>query len=67
MEDPVNQEISDLAESAYWRFDEERKRTGAERDAFKRQFAIVLTSALSGAEKAIKDFARSASTFDPFA
>lgn len=29
--------MEDAIEKAYWEFDTERKRTGAERDAFKRQ------------------------------
>lgn len=33
----------DRIENAFWLFDDERKRTGAERDAFKNQVSQVLT------------------------
>ena len=48
--------IEGIIEDAFWRFDAERKATGAERDAFKRQLRGVMVACMSGASLAIENF-----------
>ena len=49
-------ELEAILEGAYWAFDAERKATGAEGAAFKRQMHGMMTACLMGAEKATVDF-----------
>lgn len=40
-ERPITRLDEEVIEAAFWHFDAERRRSGAERDAFKRQVRLV--------------------------
>lgn len=44
----------DVIEGAFWHFDAERKRTGAERDAFKHQLRLVVRAHMGTVLKALE-------------